>query len=490
MAGLKGALRGDRSTRARKARVRFADDPIYIDQEWQSVEYSPSPPQSHSPSMANPSQSSISPAERAELSWNRRERRKELIRKREASQPYNQFKAQVYQERTARLLEANPNDLLPLDEAVLVFQSEARELVRRRWSEQGIWNEKWGPDADGCWKHEEPLESETELDIESETESEAASPSGFSLSTKQQRKPREPKSMDEKTRIAERQILREHEREASRPYHQFIYQVSEERERIQGERIQGESPDWISPDYVTINTEAYEYVKSVWTRLGIWNERWGVLPGMAWKHEEPFDNEAVDDLPLVEESPLVNSSHDLGEIPTKTMSGLSSVVKSDSLRPVPSPIRQSPQGRQRSRLDKKTPSLKDEQTQPAADEPLDPVSPPKTSKLTRKKKQLPSVNTSSADLALSRNSEFEGSLPEKAFISPKRTKRLIGETLDSELIRDSDGIRPSTDSLRSPPGVRQRRKFASSSNSVSSAKPQGVSKKLRSSATQGKGKKK
>lgn len=476
MAGPKGVLRGDGPTKARKARVRFADDPFDIDQERQL--------ESHSPSMGNPARSSTSPEERAKLFWKRRDRRKRLMMEHEASRPYNQFEAQVNQETTCRLFEANPNDILPTDEEVALFQSEAEEFVRRRWSEQGIWNEKWGPDADWCWKHEEPLESETESEIESEIESEAASASDFSFSTKQQRKPREPKTMDEKARIAERRILREQEREASRPYYQFVYQVSEERERIQGE-----SPDWLSPDHVAINTTAYEQVKTIWTNLNIWNERWGVLPGMAWKHEEPFDKMAVDSPPLVEESPCVNSSHDLGEIPAKTMSGLSSVAESNSLRPVPSPVCQSPQRRQRSRPDKNNRLLEDEPTQPAANEPLDPVSPSKTPKVDRKKKQLPSVISSSADLELLRNGEFEGPLPEKAFNSPNQTRRSINEILDSELTQDSDGISQTAHSLRSPPCVRRGRKVASSSDSVSSAKPQGVSKNLRSSARERKGKK-
>jgi hypothetical protein len=38
-----------------------------------------------------------------------------------------------------------------------------------------------------------------------------------------------------------------------------------------------------------INTTAYERLKSACTRRGIWNNKWGVLPGMSWKHEEPVE---------------------------------------------------------------------------------------------------------------------------------------------------------------------------------------------------------
>jgi hypothetical protein len=40
------------------------------------------------------------------------------------------------------------------------------------------------------------------------------------------------------------------------------------------------------------------------------NRKWGILPGMSWKHEEPFDEEeAADDAAPVPPSPLVNGNH-------------------------------------------------------------------------------------------------------------------------------------------------------------------------------------
>jgi hypothetical protein len=38
-----------------------------------------------------------------------------------------------------------------------------------------------------------------------------------------------------------------------------------------------------------INTRAYENVKNTWNGRGIWNKRWGILPGMLWKQEEPLE---------------------------------------------------------------------------------------------------------------------------------------------------------------------------------------------------------
>ena len=69
---------------------------------------------------------------------------------------------------------------------------DARDIVRKRWREQGIWNKKWNQDDDGPmrWAHEEPLEDESEVETDPEVE---PSP-GFSLP----KPPKPTKSDDEK----------------------------------------------------------------------------------------------------------------------------------------------------------------------------------------------------------------------------------------------------------------------------------------------------
>lgn len=130
------------------------------------------------------------------------------------------------------------------------------------------------------WKHEEPLE----LESESRTESEAE------YST-EQLNPRRSKDVD-------RRIIQEPERGASRPYYQFLYQISKKRERI--EKNANPQTD-ASVGTAGINTKAYEAVKEIWCKRGIWNTKWGILPGMSWKHEEPIDEEydPVSNLPTV-----------------------------------------------------------------------------------------------------------------------------------------------------------------------------------------------
>lgn len=232
----------------------------------------------------------------------------QLAGEREASKPHKQFSAQVEEERR-RLWNADPStSWIKINGADTTFEEEASETVKKRWVEQGIWSSKWNQFAYGRWKHEEPLE----LESESETDSDAGHPTPrFSFSLKPQPKLKQPKSDDEKRRIAERRAIRSREREASRPYNQFVYQVSKQRERIQ----EG-SENWEGAGAAGINTRAYENVKNAWIKRGFWNGRWGVLPGMSWKHEEPLEEEAANDPAPVQANPLVNGSHEAGEAPT------------------------------------------------------------------------------------------------------------------------------------------------------------------------------
>jgi hypothetical protein len=114
--------------------------------------------------------------------------------------------------------------------------------------------------ANGLWKHEEPLE----LESESETETEAELANQHSL-FRVGRKRRRPKSADEKQRIAERLIVRKREREASRPFYQFFYQISRKRERIKDESRSEEGAVAVAVA-AHINTTAYNIVKSKWIK--------------------------------------------------------------------------------------------------------------------------------------------------------------------------------------------------------------------------------
>ncbi|KAI0828808.1 hypothetical protein F5Y06DRAFT_308342 [Hypoxylon sp. FL0890] len=137
----------------------------------------------------------------------------------------------------------------------------AFQEVKAQWVEQGIWKESWeynegGPGSMDLWKHEEPLQC-VFLDPPKQTGHEAR---------------HHPKWKAE--------IIRQHE--ASRPINQFIYQLALERERLMGQEKEDAST---FPD--DINTQAYEIVHSRWVERHIWDEEWGLLPGMTWRHEQP-----------------------------------------------------------------------------------------------------------------------------------------------------------------------------------------------------------
>ncbi|KAG6015420.1 hypothetical protein E4U43_005353 [Claviceps pusilla] len=191
-------------------------------------------------------------------SWQRMKRHSRLWLTYWASQPCSQFSAQV-REVKDRIKRGEINKS-PEDSSNAV----AADIVKKCWIEQGIWDYGWIGQILGRWKHEEPL----------------TSPPRLQTST-------EPASDKLQSQLAAEDIR---SREASRPFHQFIYQVSQERERITAKQppITEQPLNNIAAD---INTIAYENVKQVWIRRRIWNSKWGLLPGMTWKHEHPFDEE-------------------------------------------------------------------------------------------------------------------------------------------------------------------------------------------------------
>ncbi|KAL7619585.1 hypothetical protein AAE478_010126 [Parahypoxylon ruwenzoriense] len=136
---------------------------------------------------------------------------------------------------------------------------EAVEEVKAQWVDQGIWKKSWnktddGPCAGELWKHEDPL---------SEAPTQNGPDSRF-----------QPKWQAELIR----------EREASRPIHQFFYQVTKQQERLSA-RDNGD----LSVCASDISTQAYEMVRASWIARGIWEDDWGVLPGLTWRHEKPLD---------------------------------------------------------------------------------------------------------------------------------------------------------------------------------------------------------
>ena len=169
-------------------------------------------------------------------------------------------------------------------------RSVAYNNVRRRWDTQGIWDETWNQMASNSprWKHEKPLEMERESDAER--------PAHRSLFAS--RKPELPKCEEKKRQAKEKQAqtraIKERERQASRPFYQFNYQLSRERDRLLHESSERgtENLDITAPD---LNTRAYNNVKTDWIEWKIWDRLWGIIPGMSWKHEKSVEKHLRDE---------------------------------------------------------------------------------------------------------------------------------------------------------------------------------------------------
>lgn len=539
MSSFTDALRGNGLVRAQRALAVLEVDPLRLDRERERFSHSPPPYTSYPSGTTTRSQSPDPPSEEQRC---RQERRVQLGHEREASKPYDQFEHQVDEEEK-RIFEASLNRTrrLPVgsDPAEM-----ARENIKKCWVEQGIWNNKWNQFADGRWKHEEPpqIESESETD----TEAEPSSPLFPSSPKQPQLKPKRLKSDDEKRRIAERRVTQAREREASRPYHQFVYQISKERERIQEE-----SANMEGADAADINTTAYGNVKNTWTKRGIWNGRWGILPGMSWKHEEPFDEEAVPASAFLTANPLRNSSCEAGDAPTVTFNGaplgiilecpvtnlFESGITIRDHSPVESNHRQlpdamntsqqglsanvgsvelengnaeqfpsapnSPQGRtgkrvlrpttgQALRSSNRNPSHKEGQPASAS---LGPVHSSKISKAAGQKKRgprrLPNISekaSSGGPLLPSKSDATEPPpSPPPDRVTPRRSKRI--QSAAPSVAKDpakTSSVNPSKRAVRSKPD----RKGASNLKTRSAAKPQGVSKRQPAKTTRGKVRKK
>ncbi|RMD44902.1 hypothetical protein DV735_g24, partial [Chaetothyriales sp. CBS 134920] len=235
--------------------------------------------------------------------------------------PMNQFQSQSRRER--QRLEhqraekgSGRRQTLPWDDACSL-DTNSENNVRSRWIEQGIWADEWGPAwpkrKDGhamtstwghfrtgpffsgysphrplsvpgaCWGHEK-VEFEPTSVLESE-ESEAESslqPAGQPSRVKKPGGRGPPRATvrygmslfglmpQYLTRVTVRNP------EASRPYYQFLYQMSKERDWIKDE-LDHKVPGTIAD----LDTMAYQRVKANWIQDQIWDYRWVNLPGMS-----------------------------------------------------------------------------------------------------------------------------------------------------------------------------------------------------------------
>ncbi|RSL43023.1 hypothetical protein CEP54_015253 [Fusarium duplospermum] len=244
----------------------------------------------------------------------REKERQETIKKLEVdrlcSRPEEQFHDEVKEE------EAWLDDIIGKRDGNLLL---ARKRVVQRWIDQGIWRKDFEFSGPSRWKHEDPGSAELKCEIEGDGKA-------FSLSR-------------DKTQSAESEQLKgndvedqqEREREASRPFHRFIYHIMLERKkfletmatppdfklspkdpsedseeglkeyyRILGPAIKEKQSQYL-PHLTSMVTDILKYK---WHRRGIWDHSWGQgMPDMTWKHERPVEECTREADMLVETEP-------------------------------------------------------------------------------------------------------------------------------------------------------------------------------------------
>ncbi|KAL8646870.1 MAG: hypothetical protein Q9210_005882 [Variospora velana] len=277
-----GVFTGHSLTQAEQTLQGLAEDPDQLDCARRRFSVSPS----FTSSNGKGPDSTLTNSPGAEVSLHMGGVSQEYLHKthRNASRPRPQFQAQQYAERN-RLVE-NDNQQVPIGTS---YERYSYGVIKKRWQEQGIWSDQWDSETGSYnfghkWMHEEPsppgFGSEAIIDAEDEN------------ACNQFRVPRPPKRRKKDELTIEQREVRQRKPENSRPIHQFLWQVAHERERITGEPTVREVAASADLD---INTKAYENVKEWWVACHIWDTKWGILPGMTWKHERPLEWPPRDD---------------------------------------------------------------------------------------------------------------------------------------------------------------------------------------------------
>lgn len=201
-----------------------------------------------------------------------------------ASRPYYQFDEQTNQERD-RIIEGvdTQTAFVPLR---MSYDSIAYDRVKKDWMKQGVWDINWKSLPGWCWMHEESYEPPIPEEDEETGPRRNIFSAPMEFATSKRIAYQEP-GPDETEKLSA--SPKDHQRsnnDASRPFYQFIHQISKEREWMQGPTAKQSDPTCPSAD---INTRAYENVKASWIKRGIWKKEWGIMPGMVWMHELPME---------------------------------------------------------------------------------------------------------------------------------------------------------------------------------------------------------
>ncbi|PVH93670.1 hypothetical protein DM02DRAFT_619121 [Periconia macrospinosa] len=286
---------------------RLEEDPVRLHMERARYD-DPPPPYPSSGETTQPASPAEAPVtdEEALLARNRA-----MLR----SWPYGQFDSQTSRERERIEYQLGEErygrrQTLPFDETADLL-ANSQNNVRARWVEQGIWKEKWGPAWPkgakpwdhrwrssrentggprpfGRWLHEKrPDPKLPSPEPAPEPETEAIRNIFVGLGQEEPNATTEEPGRASTPDVTEAPAATsERDTSASRPYQQFLFQVSKEREWIRDE-LQFKR----SAGTIDIDAMAYKSTKKNWIEDGIWNPAWGELPGTTWLHEDLEDED-------------------------------------------------------------------------------------------------------------------------------------------------------------------------------------------------------
>ena len=145
---------------------------------------------------------------------------------------------------------------------------EIWDRTERRWRQRGIWSDHFTRDTMGQWggwKHEQPLDSSSEEEVEV----------GRFLGPILRRR----KKQSTETDMQRKRAQRAKERAVTRPFAQFLSQLSFVVEELYESDPSNQPMDAAS--------QVYQQLREQWEQAKIWDERWGAIPGMRWMHEGP-----------------------------------------------------------------------------------------------------------------------------------------------------------------------------------------------------------
>ena len=253
-----------------------------------------------------------------------------------------------------------------------------------------------------------------------------------------------------------------------------------------------------------MNIMAYEMVKDKWTKKGIWNKKWGVLPGMSWKHEKPLEEmireemggdafspqaDTLDRPPSPTDLiyvPLFDGLQTSSAEPPSTMKSIEMPNSDDNQSPIATnsgrrleetqeDFRSSPR-RMRRQGNRKS-SIQGEQPPQIECNALGPVHLSKVSKACRKRGPSLQRRRQVYELPFNaqkplNNVDFPSASTESSPVPPRRSRRL--EEVERKKITDSTDI--AAVDLRNGHPQSQPRRARAGPKTSNSAKRQGISK--------------